>query len=321
MILINKKPSMIKKLFIAICIVGLSVCSISETKAQIDPMFTQYMFNEMYINPAYAGSRNSISATLLYRNQWVGVEGAPKTQTFSIHAPVKKKKIGVGLVARNESIGVTKQTSVYLDYAYRLKLATGQFSMGLTSGIITHQERLADITTVDPNDPEFLENSPRLLMPNAGFGMYYFTNKFYAGFSIPRMIENRVDLTKPKQVVNRANMESWHYYLTTGYVFKINETIKLKPTTMIKAAAGAPLEIDFSANLLFNEVFWIGGAYRTQDAVSAMAVFQANDQLRIGYSYDYTLTDIRDYSSGSHEITLGYDFTFKKSKVISPRYF
>ena len=303
------------------CSILLTACAMNESDAQIDPMFTQYMFNEMYINPAYAGSRESISATLLYRNQWVGVDGAPKTQTFSVHAPIKMKKIGVGIVARNESIGVTKQTNVFLDYAYRLKLASGQFSLGLTSGLIAHQEKLTNIITVDPDDPEFLDDTPQLLMPNAGFGMYYYTDKFYAGFSIPRMIENQIDLSASKQVTNRANMESWHYYLTTGYVFKLSESIKFKPTTMIKAAAGAPVEVDLSANILFNDIFWLGAAYRTQDAISAIAVFQVNDQMRIGYSYDYTLTDIRDYSSGSHEITLGYDFTFKKSRVISPRYF
>lgn len=321
MILEIKRHTLIKTFFIAVCVVAISVVSSTETKAQIDPMFTQYMFNEMYINPAYAGSRESISATLLYRNQWVGVDGAPKTQTFTIHAPVKRKKIGVGLIARTESIGVTKQTNLFLDYAYRVPLSGGQFSLGLTSGIIFHQEKLADITTVDPNDPEFLNNTPKLVMPNAGFGMYYYTDKFYAGLSIPRMIENTVDLTASKQVINRPNMESWHYYLTTGYVFKLNESVKLKPTFMVKAAAGAPVEVDLSANLLFNETFWIGGAYRTGDAISGMAVLQVNDQMRIGYSYDYTLTEIRDYTSGSHEITLGYDFTFKKSKVISPRYF
>lgn len=291
-------------------------------KAQYEPQFTQYLNNELFINPAYAGSRGYAATALLYRDQWVGVEGAPKTATFGFHTPLAHDKIGLGINVMNDRIGVTNQTAAFFNYAYHLKATeTSTLSFGLQGGIINVEEKLLDLIIIDPNDPEFSNNIPNKLMPNFGFGSYYHSDKFYVGLSIPRFLKNKIDPTSLKNVSNKVNIEDWHYYLYSAYVFDAGENIKCKPSTMIKAVSGAPLEADISFNVLFKETFWIGAAYRTGDAVSMLTQFQITKQLRFGYSYDYALTKLNNYSSGTHEFTIGYDFTFDKAKIVTPRYF
>jgi type IX secretion system PorP/SprF family membrane protein len=301
---------------------GMMVLMHFAASAQFEPQFTQYMFNEMFINPAYAGSRQQFSATTVYRNQWVGLQGAPKTQTASLHGPLMNKKIGVGLTVMNESIGVTHQFAVYGNYAYRIQAGSnGAFAMGLQAGFINHQEDLSEVITNEQNDNEFLFNTPHVLLPNAGFGMYYNTDRFYAGLSIPRMFLNKVAGDGSSDVVNKMSFKTWHYYFTTGYVFPVSESVKLKPTLMVKEVSGAPLVADISMHALLKDVFWIGFSYRTEDSFAGIASFQITPQFRIGYSYDYTTTELNNYSSGTHEISLGYDFFFTKKKVVTPRYF
>lgn len=291
-------------------------------KAQYEPMFTQYMFNESFINPAYVGSHENISATLLYRNQWVGMEGAPKTQTFSIHAPVKQRKLGVGLSVINENIGVTHQLAVYGNFAYRILMPNSTLAFGLQGGFVNDEEKFTDVRTIATGDNQFANDAKKYFLPNAGFGIYYYTDKYYAGFSIPRMLENKIDPSQPNTTAsNFATMQQWHYYLSTGYVFDVKEGLKIKPSIMLKAVQNAPLELDANINFLFREFLWLGAAYRTGDAASFMAGFQVTKQLRLGYSYDYTVTDLQKFNSGSHEITISYDFSFDKNQVISPRYF
>jgi type IX secretion system PorP/SprF family membrane protein len=280
------------------------------------------MFNEKFINPASAGSREQISATMVYRNQWVGLEGAPKTQTASIPGPLMNKKLGLGLTVMNESIGVTHQFAVYGNYAYRIQTGTnGALAMGVQGGFINHQENLSEVITNEENDNEFLFNTPRVVLPNAGFGMYYNTDRFYAGLSIPRMFKNKVEGDGSSDVINKMELRNWHYYFSSGYVFPVSESIKLKPSVMVKAVSGAPLIADVTLQALFMDVFWLGFSYRTEDSFSGLATFQITPQLRFGYSYDYTTTELNNYSSGTHEINLGYDFSFTRKKVVTPRYF
>lgn len=291
-------------------------------QAQFEPQFTQYMFNEMFINPAYAGSRDQISSTLVYRNQWVGLQGSPKTQTASIHGPLMNKKLGLGLTIINESIGVTKQFAMYGNYAYRIQVGSeGAFAMGIQGGFINHQENLSEVITNEENDNEFLFNTPRVFLPNAGFGMYYHTPKFYAGLAIPRMLKNRVAGDGSSEVTNSMEFSYWHYYFSTGYVFPVSESVKLKPTLMVKAVSGAPLIADVTLHMLLKDVFWLGVSFRTEDSFAGLATFQITPQLRIGYSYDYTTTELNNYNNGTHEINMGYDFSFNKKKIVTPRYF
>ncbi|HNQ12876.1 MAG TPA: type IX secretion system membrane protein PorP/SprF [Bacteroidia bacterium] len=299
----------------------MCMTSVVQVNAQFEPQFTQYMFNEMFINPAYAGVRENISATAFYRNQWVGIEGAPKTQTFSIHGPVYKNKVGIGLSVMNEEIGVMHQFAALSNYAYRINTGAGNLAFGLQLGVVNFQENLADLITVDPNDQQFLENTPTKTAFNAGYGMYFNNKKFFAGISIPRMVYNKINVAAGNKVENTVDIRNWHYFLTSGYVWTLSEDLKLKTSTMIKAVDGAPLSMDFNAMFLIKEMLWIGGGYRSEDAVAAMVQFQFNDQLRAGYSFDYTLSRLQNYNSGTHEIMMGYDFSFNKKKVITPRYF
>lgn len=313
----NKKAG--KGLMIAALMFCMSVSL--QSYAQYDPLFTQYMFNEMFINPAYAGSRDVVSATALYRNQWAGLEGAPKTQTVSIHGPVKNKKIGLGLSFMNESIGVERKIGVFANYAYRIQTSeNGRFAAGLQGGFINLKENYLDVVTNDPNDVQFSQNVQQMV-PNCGFGLYYNTKVFYAGFSVPRMIENYVDPNNGLEIKNKFNYQNLHYFITAGYVFKLTENVKLKPMTMIKASDGATMQADITCAAYFKETFWFGLTYRTAAAASAFAQINLTKQLRLGYSYDYSTTRLRHYNSGSHEITLGYDFPLQKTGVLTPRYF
>lgn len=300
---------------------GLFFMNCFMANAQYQPQFTQYMYNELILNPAYAGARECLSSTLLYRNQWTGIEGAPVTETFSIHAPIANQKMGLGLSIVNDKITVMHNTGVFANYAYRMPLSKGKLSFGLQVGAINHYEKLSELSPGQSNDPQFATSTPKLLLPNAGFGVFYYTQKFYAGLSIPKLILNTVSASETKKVTNKASAKDWNLHLTAGYVAKLNETIQLKPTVMLKKSGGAPFELDLSLNALFNELVWLGAAYRTGDAVSIFAGIQITKQMRFGYAYDYTTTQLKKYNGGSHEITLGYDFSFDKTKIVTPRFF
>ena len=300
----------------------MSLFTIINVKAQYEPMFTQYMFNETFINPAYVGSHENVSITLLSRNQWVGIEGAPKTQTFSIHSPINGHRFGIGLAVRNENIGVSHQLGVYTNFAYRILFDNSALSFGLQGGFVNDESRYTEVLTTTPGDNQFSSDTRKVFLPNAGFGIYYFREKFYAGFSIPRLIENNVtpSLTNGS-VQNSWNIENWHYYFATGYVFDLNEDHKFKPSILVKAVQNAPVQLDVDANFLLKNFLWLGASYRSGDAIAAIIGFQVNKQLRFGYSYDYTLSKLQKYNSGSHEFTLGYEILIDRSRINSTRYF
>jgi type IX secretion system PorP/SprF family membrane protein len=310
-------------------VVVLSLVASIRANAQYEPLFTQYMFNETFINPAYVGSREDIAATLLYRNQWVGMEGAPKTQTFSVHAPLYKRRLGMGLAVMNETIGVSHQLGIYGNVAYRLLFPNSVLSFGLQGGFINDEEKYSELITITQGDNQFANDVRKLFIPNAGFGIYYYKDKFYAGLSVPRLFENRIvpsfsnNETLPTGMIvkNTGNLKTWHYYLTTGCVFDLDEDLKFKPSIMVKAVQHAPVEMDVTVNFLSKDFLWMGFSYRTGDAIAALIGMQISKQFRIGYSYDYTLSKLQKYNGGSHELTLGYDFSFDKKKVISSRYF
>jgi type IX secretion system PorP/SprF family membrane protein len=298
----------------------LLVAFTSDSFGQNDPMFTQYMFNEMYINPAYAGSRENVSVTGLIREQWVGLDGAPSTQTLSAHAPVWNKKLGIGITVLNESIGVSKRTGVNLNGAYRIPMDKNVLSFGLQLGMNSISENLLELGLVTDN--QFQVNTGRQMAPNFGFGTYYLAPKWYLGLSIPRMIQNRLDVTRGTgNVQNKLNVKDWHYFLTAGSIHSISNDVKLKPAIMLKVVNGAPMELDFSCNALLRDFVWAGLGYRTGDAFSLLLGANLNKQLRLGYSYDLSTSELKDFNAGSHEIMLGYDFSFDKNKIISPRYF
>lgn len=296
----------------------------AEVKAQYDAMFTQYMFNEMFINPAYTGYKNALSITALHREQWVGIDGRPVTTSLTVNSPVLKNTMGVGLSLLTEKIGVTTRNLLYLSYAYRVKVNTkGYLNFGVMGGLHIQNERLASLATTDLNDPYFSTNLLNVVTPNFGYGMLYFTDDFFAGISIPRLIDDEITTTAGGLVVKNIGLrvKKFHYYMTVGKLFTINENFKLKPQLLAKVVANSPIEFDVNLNALIRQRLWLGVSYRSGADMSIIAGVQILPQLMISYSYDYTLTALRKFNSGSHEIALNYLFQFKGNKINNPRYF
>ncbi|MEI7594700.1 MAG: type IX secretion system membrane protein PorP/SprF [Bacteroidota bacterium] len=288
------------------------------TYAQQDPMFTQYMFNTLSVNPAYAGSRGVLNITGMSRNQWIGMEGAPRTQTFFAHTPFRSENVGLGLSVVNDRIGPTNQTMVYGDYSYTIKITEkSKLAFGLKAGFSILKGNLLSVGTDQPDDQAFAANISYKPLPNFGFGMYYHSERWYMGLSTPKIIENKTE----SSVEYSKLSEKRHYFFIGGFVTDINQDIKFKPSVLTKVTMGAPVSIDLNANFLFKEKLWVGAGYRIGDSFSATMLIQVSSQLRVGYSYDYTTSKLSNYNFGSHEIMLSYDFKYKKDKILSPRYF
>jgi type IX secretion system PorP/SprF family membrane protein len=296
-------------------------CSFSLTAlSQQDPMLSQYMFNGLYLNPAYAGSHKYWTSTLTYRNQWVGFDGAPKTVIAAVDGPLPGKNMGLGAIFMHDQIGVTRQNSALVNYAYQLRFNDlGKLALGVQAGISQFSAKLTDLTVWD-NDQVFQNDLTSKVLPRFGLGAYWFADKWYAGLSVPTLFA--YDPDKSFQIdVSRATFLHRHYLLTGGYVFTMNAWWKLKPSVLLKYVENAPLEGDFNLSTVFNNQFWVGVSYRTGDALAFLVEYQSNAYFRIGYSYDMTTTRLRNYSSGSHEIMIGIDFGKDLVKVKTPRYF
>jgi type IX secretion system PorP/SprF family membrane protein len=288
--------------------------------AQQHPLFSQYMFNGLYINPAYAGSKDFVSTTFIARKQWAGFEGAPSTQIASLHAPLKKKRVGLGVVISNDKIGITNQTDFYGSYAYHIPTNSGIFAMGLSAGFSYYRSQFSDLTVWDPDDPVYETNSLSNVLPNFGAGLYYYSQKFYAGVSVPQILSYDNDKSLAIEV-ERTHKVVRHYFMTSGMIVETGGELKLRPSVMVKYVDNAPLQYDINLNFILSDIIWLGATYRSEDAVIAMAEYQVSKKLRIGYAYDITLSELRTYSSGSHEIVIGYDFGFNVLKMKTPRYF
>lgn len=289
-------------------------------EAQQEPMYSQYMFNMLNINPAYAGSRGVGSATALYRNQWVGIQGAPQTSSLSYDMALKEKKIGLGFQLYDDRLGIERTTGLNVSYAFRIQLTeSGTLSLGLQAGVLNYRANYAEVRTFQPNDPSFNQNISGIL-PAAAAGVYYNSDKFYIGLSTPALLQTKLSND------NRADISSvtgrdLHLYLASGFVMNLNQDLALKPSVLVKAVSGAPVEFDFNANLWIQNILSIGASYRTGDAVVGMVELQLNNQLRMGYAYDKTFSDLGTLNSGSHELMLRFEFGSSRGKVASPRYF
>ncbi len=287
--------------------------------AQQDPMYSQYQFNMLTVNPAYAGSADVLSANAIYRHQWVEFDGAPRTQTVTVHSPLKRESISIGGSIVNDAHSVVRTTGLHGDISYRIFLDKSKLAFGLKAGINLLQANLMDLSPVDGNDPVFQANISNRSMPNFGAGVLWYSEKNYLGVSMPRLLNNKlVDGSLPDFNDNR---ERRHLFVTAGTVFELNNYIYFKPSTMIRLVNGAPPSFDITGNFLFYERFWAGAMYRYQEAVGMLFQYVINDKLRIGYAYDFSVNEIRTYSSGSHEIMLGVDFGRTPGADISPRFF
>jgi type IX secretion system PorP/SprF family membrane protein len=308
-----------KKIFTILFIGLLSVVAV----AQQDAMYTHYMYNTLAVNPAYAGSRDALSITGLHRSQWIGFKGSPITQTLTVHSPVLSKNIGMGLSFINDRIGPTNTTSLYLDFSYRIDFNKKSYlAFGLKGGMNMRYQGFAELERVDSNDPLLLNDVRSQFLPNFGFGLYYYAERYYAGISIPKLLENNFETNSTVGTTNLASEER-HYYFIAGTIFDLNESIKLKPTTFVKVTNGAPIEADLTATFIFNDRFWLGTMYRTGDALGVLAGMNITDQFGLGYSFDWSFKNTTvQYNVGSHELMLRYDLVYKvKDDIRSPRYF
>ena len=283
---------------------------------QQDAQFTQYMYNTINVNPAYAGSRGALSMFALYRTQWVGLDGAPVTSTVSMNTPLNESNLGLGVSLINDKIGPTTENTISADLSYTIPTSeTWKLSFGIKATANLFDLDATKLNPVDGTDPS-LQNY-NTFSPNIGAGLYWHSDKAYVGFSIPNFIEtNRYDDNEVAIFKERIS-----YYLIGGYVFDLSDTVKFKPAFLTKMVEGAPLQVDLSGNFMFFDKFMLGASYRWSAAMSAMVGFQVSDGLYIGYGYDKETTNLDNYNSGSHEIFLRYELFKNNNKITTPRFF
>ncbi len=293
-------------------------------RAQQDAMFTHYMYNTLAVNPAYAGTSEALTVTALHRSQWVSFPGAPKTQTITMHTPLRNNTMGLGLAVVNDKIGPMNTTGAYADYSYILKLnERSSLSFGLSAGVNYMQAGLSTLNLDQKNDQSFQQNINSNLLPNFGFGTYYRTKRFYAGISTPKLLENNFKTNSISGTTKLAT-EKRHYFFIAGGVMKLSEEVEFRPTSFLKITYGAPIEADVTGSFILNKRLLVGAMYRSGDALGFLAGYFINNQFHIGYSFDWSYGNNRTfrYNQGSHEIMLTYDFIYNdKEKVRSPRYF
>jgi len=304
-------------------IIGLVVMFFTITSyAQQDAQYTQYMYNTIVINPAYAGSRQALSVFALHRTQWVGMDGAPVTNSFSINTPFNNSKIGLGVSFVNDQIGPSDENNIAVDFSYTIPVSEKyKMSFGLKGSANLLN---VDFTKLDyyPGNPTFEENIDNKFSPNIGVGFYLHSDNSYIGISAPNLLETKhFDSSTSSSTSSHIATEKINYYLIAGYVFDLNPNLKLKPALLTKYVQGAPLQVDMSANFMINEKFIVGAAYRWSAAMSAMVGFQASPSWYIGYGYDFDTTELAHYNSGSHEFFLRFELFNKYDKIISPRFF
>jgi type IX secretion system PorP/SprF family membrane protein len=310
---------MMKKICVSALLMFFSVTAY----CQQDILVSQYMFNHLLLNPAYAGSQDYMMATLLYRKQWVNFDGAPTTQIATLHGPLGLTNFGWGAMISHDKIGVTDRTDVYANAAYHLPVSSKlKLGLGLRAGGGYYSYKNSDLVYWDANDPAFAGDHTSKFLPNVGVGLYLYSSKFYAGLSVPTVIS--YDPSKSLSLDLNGTVvphQVRHYFATAGVALEVNPDVVLKPSILVKYVPNAPIEADFNLNVLLAKMIWVGGSYRTGDSFVGIIELQLTKKLRLGYSYDFTLTDVKDYSSGSHEIMLGYDFGYDIMKIKTPRYF
>ncbi|ACU93243.1 MULTISPECIES: type IX secretion system membrane protein PorP/SprF [Capnocytophaga] len=303
---------MIKKAFILV----LTMFSVG-VYGQQESQYTQYMYNTMMFNPAYTGSREVGSFFGMFRTQWVGIKGAPTNGSISYHQPMESlRNVGLGGSIFRESIGPQNQTDLTIDFSYTLNFENSKLAFGINGSGSLFQINYDELTKQDQADPN-LSGSESVFSPNIGAGIYWYTDKYYLGFSVPNMLETTHYNKSSVSVLKNTQ----HMYLIGGYVFNLSENTKFKPAVLSKIAFGAPLQLDLSANFMFNEKFVLGAAYRWSAAVSVMAGFQISERWFAGYAYDFETTELSKYNSGSHEIFLRYELLKTYKKIVSPRFF
>ncbi|QJP33247.1 type IX secretion system membrane protein PorP/SprF [Nonlabens sp. Ci31] len=293
--------------------------------AQQDPQYSQYMYNPIVVNPAYAGNRGVASIVGLHRSQWVGLDGAPRTQTLSFHTPLSNSRVGVGLSIVNDQIGPSDETYVAADFSYTLPMGDeARLSFGFKGGVHVLNVDYRRLNPFVPGDPRLSDNVDNKLAPTLGLGLFYHTDKLYLGLSSPNLLQtDHFDGTENNSNTTYIAQERAHLFATAGYVFDLNEDVKFKPAAMLKLVQGAPLQIDLTANFLFNDKLTLGLAYRWSAAVTGLLGFQISDQMMIGFAYDRETTALGKtiFNDGSYELFLRFELVNNYERIITPRFF
>lgn len=290
-------------------------------RAQQIPVTSQYLTNGLILNPSYAGTREALSVNLSYRKQWVRIAGAPQFQTLSLHTPVnRKERVSLGFMLDHLTYGITKDVGIYAFYAYKVRVGSGKLSMGLKGGIDLSNANYNSLRFPDGNPPDpLLTGDVKHRLPNLGAGIYYYNDKYFAGISIPSFFNYKRDDTDEFRISSEGTL--LRSYLTAGTLVRVADFLKIKPSVLIRYSLREPLEADLNASFIFADILWVGASYRIgEKAAVALIDLQVTSQLKLGYSYDYLLGHLNNYTSGTHEVSLRYEFEFTVSAT-SPRYF
>ncbi|MDA3880227.1 MAG: type IX secretion system membrane protein PorP/SprF [Prolixibacteraceae bacterium] len=310
-----KKPA----LRYSLCV--LLLVTIVNAFAQQDPLFTQYMNNPGIINPAYAGSNGAMNLKGIFRKQWLGMDWSPTTTTISFSSPLIKYDVGLGVTFLDDQIGPMHQTGLYADYSRYFRFPKKRnLALGLKVGFNYYDINLTNLRSHEYDPVLELNPQTKAFLPNFGVGLYYFSPKFYAGLSIPKLIRNDIKDTDNTLLI--LGKEERHYFLTTGALFNIDDPVlRLRTSTMAHIINGSPSSVEAEATAIFYDKVWLGFGYRLGDAITAHLRLQITHKLQIGYSYDLNNSRLKQYNNGSHEIFFSYDFSFSRHRILSPRYF
>lgn len=311
-------------------IIGLLTLMSFALIGQQQEQYTQFIFNKLSLNPAYAGSKERLCITGLYRNQWLGLEGAPQTQMVGLHLPILNRRVGIGANIVRNSIGITETIKLQTMYSYRFILSEGYMAVGLQASVRYFSMNFADprLVSTQPltEDGAISMMQESKFLPNFGAGVYYYNSRFYVGLSLPNLVENNLDFEQEGTILAK---EVRHIYAMGGVLFDLNDRVGLQPSALIKYAGNAPLDADINLSLILNKKYTLGVSYRVGgnrggfgESIDLILGIQAIENLLIGASYDITLSDIRDYNSGSMEILVQYCLGKNPEReVINPRFF
>lgn len=288
--------------------------------AQQDPLFSQYMFNKLAVNPGYAGSRELLSTDLIYRNQWVNIDGAPKTISASLHSPLNNANLALGGQVYNDRIGPMSNTSAMATFAYRIIFPKGKLSFGIQAGVKSNGIVWNDINAQNEDDPFLINRVEKKVTPDANFGVYYYTKNFYAGVSSHQLLQNQTLLVQDSEGNTQVTKLLTHFYGMAGVAIPVGENVIFRPSVLAKYVKNSPPQLDLNASFLFANTIWVGASYRTEKAVSFMTEINIAQNFRVGYSYDVWLNELKSYNKGSHEIRLSFDINVAK-RIMTPRYF
>ena len=288
-------------------------------EGQLEPLSNQYLLNTLTINPAYAGSRDALSLSMYHRNQWTGFNGAPKTSTLAMHAPLRNEKVGLGLLAMNDRRGISGHSVIMGNFAYRIMMNDGILSFGLGSGLSIFKNNWEELVAIDQEDDLLSGNSSPYLQLNFSLGVYYSNERLFLGLSLPMFLSHNFNAVSGNfEMVN--DYQEYNYFMHGGYLFTLSPNWKLLPSSMIRYHPSSTIQVDLNSFVIFHDKFWLGISYRSNKSIVGHILYQVNNQFAAGYSYEMGFGKIGGYMGGSHEITLRYDFRYIID-VIGPRYF